>query len=137
MAMRAAILGLTLACTACGPAPDRGCKDDGECGGSLVCARDGNCASASDVRVVRVEWTIRGGMANATSCGGSPDLYVMFLGFEPGDSFGFEPVPCLAGVFTIDKLPRRYSSVEIGDNDRIRQEKVITAQGVVTFDLAP
>lgn len=136
--MRAAIIGLALACAACGPPRDRGCQDDGECSnGSLVCARDGNCVPPADVRVVRITWTVRGGMANTTSCGGSQDLYLMFFGFEQGDQFGFEPVPCEAGLFTIDKLPRRYTSVEIGDNASIRQEKVIDAQNMVTFDLAP
>ncbi len=135
--MRAAIVGLALACAAsCGPGSDAGCKEDRECG-SLVCARDGDCVAASEVRVVRVTWTVRGAMANATSCGSSQSLYLMFLGFEPGDTLGFEPVPCDAGLFTIDKLPRRFTSVEIGDNNRVRQEKVIDAQGNVAFDLAP
>lgn len=134
--MRAAIVGLALAGASCGPPGDAGCAD-GDCNGSLVCARDGNCVPASDVRVVRVTWTVRGGMANESSCASSPDLYVMFSGFEPGDSFGFEPVPCAAGVFTIDRLPNRYTSVEIGDNAQVRQEKAIDAQGNVAFDLAP
>ena len=134
--MRAAIV-LALGCAACGPPRDSGCERDSECGGSLVCARNGDCLPASDVRIVRITWTVRGQMANATSCAQSPSLYLMFYGFDPNDAFGFEPVPCEAGLFTIDKLPSRFTSIEIGDNNRVKLEKVIDAQGNVAFDLVP
>lgn len=133
--MRAVAFAFALA--ACGQPPsDTGCKTDRDCGG-LACARNGECLPAARLRTVHVTWTIRGGMANATSCGSSQDLYLMFYGFDQGDTFGFEPVPCAAGLFTIDKLPDRYTSVEIGDNNRVRVEKVIDAQGAVAFDLLP
>lgn len=110
---------------------------DSECGGDLVCARNGVCLRTSEVQQVRVTWTVRGQPASATNCTGMSDFYVLFLGTLAGDSFGFAPVPCTAGVFTIDKLPRRFVSVELGAMGRFALEKAIDAQGMVMFDVAP
>lgn len=130
-----ALLGL-VASAACGP-PNGVCAQDSDCGGD-VCARNGECLPASAVRSVRVMWTVRTQPANASTCGTTQNLYLMFFGFDPNDAFGFEPVPCDAGLFSIDKLPTRFTSVEIGDtNHRFQQEKVFDAQGNVSFDLAP
>lgn len=138
--MRAALLVLAVAGAACGGSSGE-CSDttnSGDCGGGDVCARNGECLPASQVRLVRVTWTINGQPANDATCAQSQDLYLLFYGFDPGDSFGFQPVPCKAGLFTIDKIPTRFGSVEIGDSSgRLKQEKVITAQGTVAFDLVP
>ena len=47
-------------------------------------------------------------------------LYLMFAGTQVNDTFGYEPVPCKPGVFTVDKLPR---ALRLG-RDRRRQGPV-------------
>jgi hypothetical protein len=133
--MRAALLAALLA--ACGASGSEQCMTDLECGGDLVCARNGECLRAGEVRLVRVSWTVRGQPASTTTCAGAGDFYVLFFATTPGDSFGFAPVPCAAGVFTIDKLPLRFVSVELGSMGRFAMEKAIDAQGMVAFDVAP
>lgn len=132
--MRAAIV-LVFAATACGQ-PTGSCEIDPDCQGDDVCARTGECLPRASVKFVRITWTVRGQPASATSCGNSQDLYLMFFGFSQNDTFGYQPVPCDAGLFTIDKLPTRYTSVEIGNSGGVAQEKVFDSQGNVAFDLA-
>lgn len=72
-----------------------------------------------------------------TSCAPSPDLYLVFYGYDVNDQFGYEPVPCETGLFSIDKLPARFTSVELGERNGSSMEKPITGTGTVTFDLAP
>jgi hypothetical protein len=135
--MRSAVV-LALLAAACGPPSGSECEQDSECGGGSVCARNGECLPASAVQSVRITWTVRGQTASVSTCGSTQDLYLQFFGFAANDTFGYEPVPCSAGLFSIDKLPDRYNSVEIGDiNRRFRDEKVIDSQGNVSFDLAP
>lgn len=88
------------------------CNTDDHCDGQ-VCARDNTCTDASGVREVRTTWTINGQPANATSCG-DRGLYITFQAADPGDQLNFSPVPCATGQFVIDKLPTRYSRVELG-----------------------
>jgi hypothetical protein len=135
--MRALIaIGLTLAGAACGPRDDGGCVDDGECGAG-ICARNGECLPASEVRSVRVSWTIRGMLASPTTCAASPSFYLLFAGSHPADTFGYAPVPCDAGLFTVDKLPRRFYAVELGVDGGFAQVQAIDAQNMAVFDLAP
>ena len=105
--MRAVALVLLAACGGGSQAP---CKADSDCSGD-VCARNGECVSASEIQMVKVTWTVNGGPANATSCAPAPDLELWFDSAQ--DYFGFEPVPCMEGQFTIDKIPVRYDSVEL------------------------
>jgi hypothetical protein len=136
--MRAFGALLVLGLAACGGTSGE-CEVNGDCGGGTVCARNGECLPASSVRAVRTSWTILGQPASSTSCASTPTFYLMFYGFDPGDAFGYSPVPCEAGLFTIDKLPTRFLSVEIGvmGNARITMEKPIDANGNVVFDLTP
>lgn len=130
--MRALLCVLALA--ACGSS-DGTCEVDDDCGGD-VCARNGECLPSSAVRTVRLAWTLDGQPANATTCASTPDLYVIFYSTDPNDSFGYAPVPCDAGVFTMDKLPTRYTSAELGaqgGNNGV--EQAITASGELAFDL--
>lgn len=122
---------------ACGPGGGDECMIDDDCRGDLVCARNTQCLPASEVRVVRVTWTVRGEPASAAACASAPELYVLFYSAQVGDAFGFAPVPCEIGLFTIDKLPRRYVSVEIGEDGGFSMERAIDANGEVMFDLAP
>lgn len=128
------VAALALVLAACG-GTDGECKVDDDCS-SGVCARNGECLPESAVRSSRVTWTIRGMPANATTCAASPNFYILFYA-QPGDTLGFEPVPCAAGVFSIDKLPRRFVSVEIGVESRFLDDKAFDSQGNASFDLYP
>lgn len=89
-----------------------GCHADSECGGGLVCARTGECSSASAVHVIHVSWTVNAEVASAATCVHAPDLELTF-GANTDGQFGFAPVPCLEGKFTIDKMPLRYKTVQL------------------------
>jgi hypothetical protein len=133
--MRAAVLLLLLA--GCPDATGSDCQVDDDCGGSLVCARNSECIAASDVRVVRVTWTMRGMPASATTCAATPSFYVMFSSPARADTYGYEPVPCAAGLFTVDKLPKRFNAVEIGVDHGYSEATAFDSQGNASFDLAP
>ena len=86
------------------------CDQDVECDDGLVCARgDHFCVTPDQVRSTHTEWTINGQPANDGTCAGF-DFYIQFQ----SDDFGFSPVPCDTGVFSVDKLPVRYRRVEVG-----------------------
>lgn len=89
------------------------CAVDPECEDGEVCARDHACAAASTVREVKAAWTINGGPASEAVCN-TRDLFIEFLGADQNDSLGFSPVPCFTGQFVVDKLPIRFTAVELG-----------------------
>jgi hypothetical protein len=128
-----------IALAACGSPTNRSgdCDVDDDCGGDYVCARNGECLPPASVRAVRVTWTIRGQTASSYTCAESPSLYLLFLGFDPNDSYGYEPVPCNAGELFVDKIPTRFNSFEIGARGGFSMEKVFDSSGNVTFDLMP
>lgn len=135
--MRALPAVVAIALAACGPGDE--CRDNGEgaCGGDLVCARNAECLPTDEVRVVRVTWTIRGQPASEATCAASPTFYLLFYGADPGDTFGFSPVPCELGLFTIDRMPLRFVGAEIGEDNGFSMSRSFDAQGRVAFDLAP
>jgi hypothetical protein len=108
----ALMAGLAACLPGCLPQPVSECSNDSQCGDD-VCARTGECVARVNVREVTVKWTVNGSAADATSCA-APDLYLQFEGSEYGDTLRFAPVPCRAGSYTIDKLPKRYVQVELG-----------------------
>jgi hypothetical protein len=130
-------VALALLLVGCGSSGDGTCEVDNDCGGDLACARNGECLPASEVRPVRVTWTIRGMTASSYTCAGTPDFYLLFGGTQPNDFYGYEPVPCDAGLFTVDKLPRRLVSVEIGVRGGFSDIKAFDAQGNAAFDVMP
>jgi hypothetical protein len=134
--MRAFALVL-LACAGCPSGNDGDCKIDSDCGTGNVCTRNTECLPAGEVRSARITWTIRGMPANETLCAPTPSFYVLFAGTQLNDTFGYEPVPCKAGLFSIDKLPRRFVSVEIGVSGGFSEVQAFDAQGNAAFDLAP
>jgi hypothetical protein len=134
---RVAWMALVIALSACPGSHDGECRLDDDCGGNAICARNSECLPASEIRVVRITWTIRGAPATESACAQTPDLYLMFSGTSISDTFGYSPVPCKAGLFTVDKLPRRYVSVEIGVENRFAETAAIDANGNVAFDLVP
>jgi hypothetical protein len=136
----AALIGLlgSPLLTACGAGDEcRATGDSNDCPGDQVCARSSECLPADQIRQVSINWTVRGQAASATTCAPAMSLYLLFYSDAPGDSFGYSPVPCVAGLFTIDKLPTRFIGVEIGKDGGFNTSKPINAQGLVTFDLMP
>lgn len=114
-----------------------GCRLDSECESTQVCARDGNCTAATGVRIVHVMWTLKGQPASDTSCRYAPKLSISFSDSNEGGMFGFAPVPCDAGKFTVDKMPYRYTTVHLardGDYDGGARGTFDTS-GNVTLDL--
>jgi hypothetical protein len=134
--MRALLLLMALLLAGCPPVGE--CQVDDDCSGSQLCARNSECLPSSEVRATRTVWTIRGQTANATTCASTPDLYIVFGSFDPNDTYGYEPVPCAAGVFSVDKLPKRFTSVELGVVSRSTSEMaVFDSQGHAAVDLMP
>jgi len=112
--MRFAALALMACLAACSLTPSGSeCNSDSHCGDD-VCARSGECLPRSSVRAVTVKWTINGVAASSLSCADHPDLYLQFEGADYGDTFRVSPVPCRAGSYFVDKLPKRYLQVELG-----------------------
>jgi hypothetical protein len=135
--MRAALL-LPIVLAAC-PAGDssqfNNCTDDSQCSGQ-VCARDGECIDSSDVRGVKVLWTLNGAAADATTCASTPDFYLEFYDTTYGYDFGYAPVPCMQGQFFIDKIPTRYTAVGLSsDSTTFTQTQSIDASNQASFDL--
>jgi hypothetical protein len=110
--MRGAVALLVVVLAGC-PHGDTCSDAGGSCSGGLVCTRDGECLSAAEVRAVKVTWTIGGMPASANACANNPDFLLQFLDPSSNGSFGYEPVPCMEGQFTIDKIPVRFTYVEI------------------------
>lgn len=113
-----------------------GCETDNDCG-SAVCTRTGECLSASQVRVVRAIWTVDGAAASDASCRSAPDLAITFYSSSQ-ELFGYQPVPCDAGKFTVDKMPTRFTSVGLARVDDYSggDHGDFDAMGTATLDLA-
>ncbi len=110
------------------------CEADADCGGE-VCARDGECLPSSEIRGVKVTWTIGGRPADATSCATAPEFYIDFYGSFAAASFGYAPVPCMQSQFFIDKLPISFDQVELGAHGVFDHVKRIDNTNAATFDL--
>jgi hypothetical protein len=111
------------------------CQVDSQCGDGLVCARgDDLCVSATEVRLVKAKWTVNGAVADMTTCAGE-ELFIRFEGIDSTDTLGFSPVPCFAGQYTIDKLPLRFVSVELGIENGPRDLAAIGSDGIAQLDL--
>ncbi|MDB4952625.1 MAG: hypothetical protein JWO36_194 [Myxococcales bacterium] len=136
--MTARLAALLAVLGACGGNTGGTCQFDSDCGGGEICARSEQCLAPSQVRMVKVVWTIRGMAANATTCAPTPDFYIQFDGYSYQDTLGYAPVPCLQGQFSVDKLPTRFDQVEMGvEGGRGNLTIVDPTSGVATFNLAP
>lgn len=97
-----------------GPGPGGAfCEQDSECASGTVCARDWTCRPPDQLYTGHAEWTLMGQPASATSCASSTSLVV---GFSDGSGYGtggYAPVPCAEGEFTLTKLPRTFTTVDI------------------------
>jgi hypothetical protein len=117
--------------------PSSSPSDDcgGGCRSDLVCTRDHRCLPAGEVRAIHVTWTVSGAPASPTSCAAAPDL-VLDLRSRAGPHLGFEPVPCVEGEFTVDRLSTDYDTVQLGRaSDRTLQRAAIDAAGNARLDL--
>jgi len=113
------------------------CEQDSDCGNSnLVCARDGECLTTDEVKPIRVNWTVNGGPASEAVCANGPDFFLDFNDtYQSG--FGFAPVPCQSGVFSVDKMPARYFQVEIGvENAQALGSGPFDSDGHISFDVS-
>lgn len=129
-----ATLGLAFILGGCPQTTGGECMNDPDCEGGEVCGRDGTCASSSAVRQVKVTWTVNGAPATTTNCAANPDLFVTFHA-GPGDTLGYAPVPCFTGQFNIDKLPLRFTTVELGVDGGVSSSTKTITGGTAAFDL--
>jgi hypothetical protein len=110
-----AALGLAVVASAgCFPASTYDCDQDVECSGGEVCARTHECLTPSQVRELRVTWTVTGVADVATACpaAGLESLTISYT--APGyPSLTFAPVMCTLGLYRIDKLPVWFERVEL------------------------
>jgi hypothetical protein len=119
-----------------------GCNADSDCSGqgaNTECARDGECLPPSKIYAVKVTWTVNGQPANDSTCGDSPDLYLQFDDGNQDDAFGYAPVACNAGIFSVDKLPTAYVQADLGVNGTSRKESsaIDPSTGIAAIDLTP
>jgi hypothetical protein len=103
--------------------------------GDLIFTRDGECLPPDEIRTIHITWTVSGAPASATSCAAATDLR-LDLRSQSGASFGFEPVPCVEGKFTVDRLSTKYDTVLLGRaSDRERPQATIDAAGNAMLNL--
>jgi hypothetical protein len=115
----------TLGALAGCPVDGSECNVDNECESTQVCARDHACVEPEEVRATRTTWSFGPGMpATVASCN---DLQMQIIFANPDfeeDKLGFVPVPCFTALFSVDKLPRRFTRVRLnidgGDDDGFR-----------------
>lgn len=112
--MRILVLVAVAGLAACFPPSTYDCNQDPECGSGEVCARTHECLAPSEVRALRVRWTIDSQPDTAAACAALAigDLTIVYSG-GGGESLTFTPVPCPGGLYFIDKLPVRFSQVEL------------------------
>jgi hypothetical protein len=118
-----------------GPGSGSGpCRDDTDCSGGAVCARDSQCYSAAQVRDIHVRWTLRGQPADAGTCADAPDLEISISSSSGASgALGFSPVPCRSGKFSVDKAPRSLDTAALW-RDGGRGEPEMAAIDRVTGD---
>jgi hypothetical protein len=116
--------------------PGRGCQADRDCSGGDVCARTGSCLPVSQVYAVHVNWTVKGAPASEAACAPSPDLQINFGVSESDAEFGFAPVPCVQGKFTVDKLPTKLTTVRLRHGSNWETASIDATTGDAVFDLS-
>jgi hypothetical protein len=109
------------------------CSHDSDCDHGEVCAHDNQCLSTDQVYDVHITWTIDGQSPSGATC----NLSINFSNGNYKDDFGYLPLPCAEGEFSIPKLPTDYATVELelaDGNDS--QTMSIARDGTANFDLA-
>lgn len=118
------------------PGRGDGCQSDGDCSRGDLCTRTGSCQPASKVFAVHVNWTVKGLPASEAACAPSPDLQVNFGVNAENAVFGFAPVPCVQGKFTVDKLPTYYTTVRLRHGSTWETASIDAMTGDAAFDLS-
>jgi hypothetical protein len=116
----------------------RGCHDGLGCPSDQVCARNDACLPPEQVRAVHVMWTVAGKPASVTSCAAAPDLRIQLNRADGADrGVNWAPVPCEAGKFSVDRLPRSYDPVWLGreSGGGARDAALDRSTGEATLDL--
>jgi hypothetical protein len=136
--MRASIFLISALCALAGcdskGSDGDSCQVDDDCD-SGTCARTDVCAEANEVRPVHVTWTVQGAAPTAATCASLDPLELDFDGFDDG-GVAFEPVPCIAGLFSIDKLPNDLDRVTLVSPSTQRDDTAnIDANGNAALDL--
>ncbi|HEU0029288.1 MAG TPA: hypothetical protein VFQ53_01560 [Kofleriaceae bacterium] len=131
--MRVALLALATVTGACTVQGNQ-CLLDKECSTDEVCTRDHSCVLASSVRSVKATWTINGADPTDANCPPG-EMYISFTSNSPEDSLGFRPLPCVAGQFSVDKLPVWFDRVEVGFEGGARDFAMIDDTGMAALDL--
>lgn len=116
------------------------CQADTDCAGGQVCARTGQCVQPSDVHTVHVTWTLQGQPASTATCASSSQLEIDFPSGPGGDGgwWGWAPVPCDEGKFTVDKLPTWFPEADVsidGDPGSTVTAQIDASTGLATLDL--
>lgn len=120
-----------------GPPPTYGCTSDTQCTTGNLCARDGECAPANEIYSIHVSWTLQGQAATTSTCSNSPNLEIQFTG-QSQAWWGYAPVPCVEGKFSIDKMPTWYTTVDLmrdGETTAGADGTIDPQTGLLSLDL--
>lgn len=95
---------------------DSFCLQDSDCnpngGSAYICSRVEECLMPSEVRTLHVRWTVSGQAAGSASCASAPALELeLGITGEGEFDFGWAPVPCVEGEFTVLAMPSYYTQV--------------------------
>jgi hypothetical protein len=112
---------------------DYGCTADDQCATAEVCGRDHYCYAPESVMTVTVNWTLSGAAPDELSCMGHTRLEIEFE--SSADTFGYAPVPCELGRFTVTKLPGQYNRVWLGIPDSVGTSMAIPESRELALDL--
>ena len=94
---------------------DYECMADADCNSAqLICSSTFQCMQPSQVRAIHVNWTLDEQPASPTTCGGAPTLQLSFTDINGTTGWGYAPVPCAEGKFTIIKMPLTFVGALMG-----------------------
>jgi hypothetical protein len=129
---RASVSVAALLVAGCVRSSDEPCVADADCDGE-VCARDGVCLDADEVHRVQIRWTVRGLAPDAASCAGIAELGLQLDDSAGGPGHQYAQVPCPLGLFTLDKIGRRYDGVTLTGLDA-GGSRVVGGTAAITDD---
>lgn len=135
-----ALLGVLAANAGCAPLY---CERDSDCG-SQVCTHTRECVAPDQVRSIRLSWTLYELPPDESLCEalGVTAMRVTFQDSAAWEAQSYEPVPCELGQVYFNRLPLRFTLVEIValGGGLILESRLLDMQGpetIVTVDLSP
>jgi hypothetical protein len=97
---------------------DYQCMADADCNSaSLICSSTFQCMKPSAVHAIHVNWTLDEKPASTTTCANAPTLELSFTDVNGYNGWGYAPVPCAEGKFTIIKMPVTFVGANMGSED--------------------